>query len=69
MSRQRTAEITRGITLGHAAWFHRYASRLSDSSLRQGLLACGATDDEARRFAAAIVDRIRQIGAAAAGGP
>ncbi len=65
---QRTAEITRGITLDHAAWFHGYASRLTDSSLRQGLLACGATDDEARRFAAAILDRIRQIGAAASGG-
>jgi hypothetical protein len=32
--------------------------------LREALLVCGATDDEATRFAAAIVERIRQVGAA-----
>jgi hypothetical protein len=64
---QRTGEITRGITVSHAAWFHRYAGRLTESSLRVGLLTCGATEDEARRFAVAILERIRQIGDAASG--
>ena len=59
---QRTAEIARGIPLEHVAWFHRYARRLTRDGLQQGLLACGATDDEAVRFAAAIIDRIRQLG-------
>ncbi len=61
---QRTAEIARGITLEHAGWFYRIARRLSEPALRDGLLACGATEEEAVRFAAALRERIRQIGAA-----
>jgi hypothetical protein len=61
---QRTAEIARGITITDVDWFHGYARRLTVPALRDGLLACGATDDEAARFAAAIVERIRQLGEA-----
>jgi hypothetical protein len=61
---QRTAEIARGITVKDAAWFYDYARRLSETALRNGLLACGATDEEATRFARALRDRIRQIGKA-----
>jgi hypothetical protein len=61
---QRTAEITRNISVDHAAWFYRYASRLSEAALRDGLRACGATDEEAARFARALVERIRQLGEA-----
>jgi hypothetical protein len=61
---QRTAEIARGITVTDAAWFYRYARRLSVDALRQGLLASGATPEEAVRFAAALAERIRQIGEA-----
>jgi hypothetical protein len=60
---QRTAEIARGIPPDHVAWFCRYARRLTPAALREGLLACGATDDEAARFADALVDRIRQLDA------
>jgi hypothetical protein len=63
---QRTAEIARNITVDDVLWFHQYASRLTEESLRDGLLACGATTDEATRFARAMVDRIRQLGAVAA---
>jgi hypothetical protein len=59
---QRTAEIARNISLADAAWFYRYASRLTDASLRQGLRVCGATDEEAARFAGSILERIRQLG-------
>ena len=61
---QRTAEIARGIPIEHVAWFHRYARRISAASLRQGLIASGATSEEADTFARAIVERIRQLGEA-----
>ena len=61
---QRTAEIARDITVEHVEWFYRYARRLSEPSLRQALLVCGATDDEAGVFARALVERIAQLGVA-----
>ena len=61
---QRTQEIARDITSEHVAWFYTYASRLKEPVLRQALLACGATDEEAATFAGALVDRIRQLGEA-----
>ena len=61
---QRTAEITRDITIEHVEWFDRYARRLTYESLHEGLLVCGATDEEAIRFAGAIIDRLRQLGEA-----
>jgi hypothetical protein len=61
---QRTAEIARGITVEHAAWFYRYARRLTEPALRQALVACGAEQHEADVFARALVERIRQLGAA-----
>jgi hypothetical protein len=63
---QRTAEIARGISVEHAAWFYEYARRLREPALREGLMACGATNDEAARFARAIMSRIDQIGQAVA---
>ena len=38
--------------------------RLTRDALRAGLLASGATEEEAARFAVALQDRIGQIGAA-----
>jgi hypothetical protein len=38
---------------------------VSESFLREALLASGATGEEAARFARALVDRIRQLGDAA----
>ena len=61
---QRTAEIARDITVEHAAWFYEFARQLTERALRDGLLACGATSEEATRFARALRDRIRQIGEA-----
>ena len=61
---QRTSEIARGISVEHARWFCRYACRLTEPSLRDALLASGATEDEAIRFARAIVDRITRLSAA-----
>ena len=61
---QRTAEIARNISVEHVAWFYEYARRITEPALKQGLLVCGATDDEATRFARALADRIRQLGEA-----
>ena len=59
---QRTADIAGDIPVEHARWFYGYASRISEKQLVEGLLASGATDDEAGRFARAIVKRIAQLG-------
>jgi hypothetical protein len=64
---QRTPEIARGITVEHAEWFHRYASRLAEPALHQALVACGAAEDEARIFARSLTERIRLLGSAVSG--
>lgn len=61
---QRTAEIARGIPVEHVEWFYDHARRLTMPSVRTGLLVCGASEEEATRFAAAIIERVRQLGAA-----
>ena len=58
---QRTAEIARGISVEHARWFCGYASRLTEPALRDALCACGATEEEAMRFARALLARIAQL--------
>jgi hypothetical protein len=59
---QRTSEIARGISVDDAAWFYDTARRLTEPALRGGLIASGATEEEADRFARALVDRLRQLG-------
>ena len=58
---QRTADVAYDIPLEHVRWFHERAKRLTEPMLRAGLLASGATEEEATRFARALVDRIRQL--------
>lgn len=61
---QRTAEIARGITVDEVEWFYGTARKLTPEALHGGLLASGATQEEAARFAAALASRIRQLGVA-----
>jgi hypothetical protein len=56
------SEIGRGIPVSHVQWFHRKARRITESALRTGLLASGATDEEATRFARALMARIEALG-------
>jgi hypothetical protein len=63
---QRTADVASGIPVEHARWFYLRARGLRERQLHEALMASGATDDEAARFAGALMDRIRQIGAAVA---
>jgi hypothetical protein len=55
-------EIGRGIPVTHVRWFYRKARRITEPALRTGLLASGATDEEAGRFARAILMRIEALG-------
>jgi hypothetical protein len=66
---QRTADIASGIPIDHARWFHGLASRLGDQQLRDALLASGATEEEAARFARSILQRIHRLGEALATTP
>jgi len=59
---QRTADVAYDIPVDHVAWFYERATLLTEPLLREGLLASGATDEEAARFAKALRDRIRQLG-------
>jgi hypothetical protein len=59
---QRTADVASDIPVDHVRWFHSHAKRLTEPLLREGLLASGATEEEATRFARALVARIRQLG-------
>ena len=58
---QRTADVAGDIPLEHARWFCEHASTLTDRLLVQALLASGATQDEAERFARSLLERIHQL--------
>ena len=58
---QRTADVAADIPATHARWLFAIARGLSERQLVDGLQASGATDDEAPRFARALVARIRQL--------
>jgi hypothetical protein len=63
-SGQRTADVANGILVEHARWLYLRARGLREPQLHDGLLASGATEEEATRFARALLERIRQIGEA-----
>jgi hypothetical protein len=56
------SEIGRGIPVAHVRWFYRKARRITEPALRTGLLASGATEEEAARFARALIARIDALG-------
>jgi hypothetical protein len=55
---QRTDEATAGITVEDVRWLYRYLGRVTDRQLREGLLASGASEEEAGCFTAAIRQRL-----------
>ncbi|HEX8151222.1 MAG TPA: hypothetical protein VF591_28840, partial [Pyrinomonadaceae bacterium] len=59
---QRTDEATEGIKVGDVRWLHSYLGRVTDGQLREGLLASGATREEADCFTRALRGRIEQLG-------
>jgi hypothetical protein len=59
---QRTDEATEGIKVGDVRWLYSYLGRVTDGQLREGLLASGATREEADCFTRALRGRIEQLG-------
>jgi hypothetical protein len=59
---QRTGDVSVGIRVEDAAWLMNYLGRLTDRQIRDALLASGATEEEARRYGAALRARIDQLG-------
>ena len=56
------SEIARSIPIAHVRWFYRKVRRITEPALRKGLLASGATEEEAARFARALMTRIEALG-------
>ena len=61
---QRTPDVAGSLPVEHVRWFYRYGARLTEAQLREGLRASGATEEEAARFARALLERIAQLGRA-----
>jgi hypothetical protein len=65
-----TDDFSNDITVDDVRWLMRYLGRISDSQLRSGLKASGASTQEADCFTRAIRDRITQLKAVSSpGGP
>jgi hypothetical protein len=56
------SEIGRGIPVAHVRWFYRKVRRITEPALQRGLLASGATGEEAARFARSLMMRIEALG-------
>jgi hypothetical protein len=58
---QRTQDIAGNIPTAHARWFHTIACGFTERQLADGLVASGATQQEAERFAHALMSRLAQL--------
>ena len=66
-SGQRTADIAEAIPVDHVRWLLPYRERWNEVLLVRALLASGASDEEAGRFAGALLERIRRLRSVTAG--
>src|SRR4030095_10116777 len=57
--------ITNGIRVADVKWFIERMGQLSDAQLRAGLIASGASPDEATCFTAALRKRLTVLGTVA----
>ena len=58
---QRTDEATEGITVEDVRWFYARLRRITDAQLRDGLLASGASVEEAECFTRALRERLERL--------
>jgi hypothetical protein len=56
-----TSDMTREIEAPDVRWLMEYLGRLSDAQLRDGLLACGAAENEAYCYTMALRKRIEEL--------
>ena len=61
---QRTADVAAGISVDDVRWLYERIGKLTDSQLRSGLAASGASDGEIETFTNALRERIVQLGRA-----
>lgn len=59
---QRTGDVSAGITIEDVRWLYGYLGRITDRQIYDGLIASGASEDDATRFQRALRDRINQLG-------
>jgi hypothetical protein len=62
-----TKSVAEGIRVSDVSWLMQYLGRVTDEQLRAGLLASGATPDEASCYTKALRMRIRQLQQVGAG--
>jgi len=58
---QRTADVSSGIRTTDARWLSGYLGRITDTQLRDAVIASGGSTEEAISFAASLRDRIGQL--------
>lgn len=56
-----TSRIAEGITVADVQWLMKYLGRITDSQIREGLKASGATEHETECFGQALRSRIEQL--------
>lgn len=65
-SGQRTSDVAEGITTRDVRFVYKFLGQLSDDQLRDGLRACGATEQEIVCFVNAMRERLTQMSKVAA---
>jgi hypothetical protein len=58
---QRTADVAAGISIDDVQWLCRWLGRITDTQLRDALLASGAMQEDTLAFIGALRDRIDQL--------
>ncbi len=58
---QRTADVAHDIPVHHVQWFRPWLERVDETYLHDALVASGADENEATRFARAMRERIGQL--------
>ncbi len=65
-SGQRTSDVAEGITARDVRFVYKFLGQLSDEQLRDGLRACGASDEEMVCYVNAMRERLNQMASVAA---
>lgn len=60
-SGQHTSDFKNDIRVGDVTWLLRYLGKITDGQIRDGLLASGASREEAECFSHAVRERIHQL--------
>ena len=59
--------MTSNISVEDVRWFHQFIGKITDEQFREGLIACGANEQETMLFVRALRERVSMLRDAAAG--